>query len=93
MHLDQNNYVLVSLEDPLRSQSTHTLNEKLTQHYTLQIIKDNVCETQNCVLDKLHDNIIDQNGEDSIFSILNVFYLTSRESLKDKKLAIILYLW
>ena len=66
------------------SQTTCTLNEKLNRHYTLQTIKDNLREIQNRVLDKLHDNIIVQNGEDSIFSILNVFDLTSRESLGDK---------
>ena len=63
LHLDKNNNVLVTLEDPLRSQTIHTLNEKLTQHYTLQNIKDNLHETQNCVLDKFHDDT-DQNGED-----------------------------
>ena len=47
LHLDQTNNVLVTLEDPLRSQTTHTLNEKLTQHYTLQTIKDNLLETKN----------------------------------------------
>ena len=61
LHLDQNNNVLVTLEDPLGSQTTHTLNEKLTQHYNLQTIKENVFKTQNHVLNKLHDNIIDQN--------------------------------
>ena len=83
-HLDHNNNVLVTLEDPLGSQTTHTLNEKLIRHYNLQTIKENLLETQNRVLSKLHDNIIGQNGEDSIFSILNVFDLTSHESLEDK---------
>lgn len=71
LHLDQTNNVLVTLEDPLWSQTTHTLNEKLTQHYTLQTIKDNLLETKNHVLDELHDNIIDQNTENSISSILD----------------------
>ena len=85
VHEDQNNDILVALEeDPLGSQTTHTLNEKLIWHYNLRTIKDNLLETQNCVLDKLHDNIIDQNIEDSIFSILNVINLTSRESLDNK---------
>ena len=83
LHLDQNNNVLVTLEDPLGSQTTHTINEKLARHYNLQTIKNNLLKTQNRVLNKLHDNIIDQNGEDSIFSILNVFDLTSPESLED----------
>ena len=80
LHLDQNNNVLVTLEDPLGSQVTHTINDKLTRHYKLQTIK-NLLKTRNRVLNKLHDNIIDQNGGDSIFSILNVFDLTS-ESLE-----------
>ena len=71
LHLDQTNNVLVTIEDPLGSQTTHTLNEKLTQHYTLQTIKDNLLETKNDVFDELHDNIIDQNTENSISSFLN----------------------
>ena len=47
-------------------------------------MKDNLLKTQNRVLDKLHDKIINQDGEDSTFSVLNVFDLTSRESLEDK---------
>ena len=46
LHQDQNN-VLVTLEDPLGLQSTHPLNEKLTRHYTLLTIKNNLHETQN----------------------------------------------
>ena len=46
LHQDQNN-VLVTLEDPLGSQSTHPLNEKLTRYYTLHTIKNNLHETQN----------------------------------------------
>ena len=84
LHVNYNNNVLVTLEGSFGSQTTHTLNEKLTRHYNLQTIKDNLLKTQNCVFNKLQYSIIHQNGEDSIFSILNAFDLRSRESLDDK---------
>ena len=87
LHQDQNyNQCLGHLTGPTRvtnhPQPTYQMRSR--PNINLQTIKDNLIETQNCAIDKLHDNIRDQNGEDSIFSILNVFDLTSRASLEDK---------
>ena len=41
-------------------------------------------ETKKNILQRLHDNIVDQVKDDSIFFLLNVFDLNSRESIEEK---------
>ena len=44
--------------------------------------------TKKNILKQLHDNIVDQVEEDSIFFLLNVFDLNSRESFEEKTVKI-----
>ena len=84
LHTDENDNVLVTLMDIQGTCHTHLLNEKLTRHHTFQSIKDDLLQTRTRILQRLHDNIVDQNKETSLFNTLNVFDLTSRESLEEK---------
>ena len=58
------------------------LNEKLTRHRTFDGIKEELLTTKANILKKLHDNIVDQVDTESIFYLLSIFDLKSREKCK-----------
>ena len=86
--VDTANNVCVSLlqsgVDGEVARHTHKLNEKITRHKTFQDIKDRILTTRTNILKRLHDNIVDQVAEDSIFNLLNLFDLSSQESFEDR---------
>ena len=95
LSVDNNNNVCVTLlaggvttdddgEADVPQQHTHILNEKLTRHRTFQSVKDGLKTTRENILKRLHDNIVDQVSDDSIFYLLNAFDLTSRESFDNR---------
>lgn len=85
---DEVNNVCVTLlqigADGEMNSHTQILNEKLTRHKTFENVKEEVLTTKTNILKRLHDNIIDQVAEDSIFNLLNLFDLSSSESFDDR---------
>ena len=84
LFLDENKNVMITLDDPLGGSHTQLLKEKISRNNTLSSIKDDLLTTKKQILKRLHNNIIDQTGTESIYNLLNVFDLTSQES-KDGK--------
>ena len=83
--LDENNNVVVSLKNPLGGTHTQLLKEKVTRNNTIEKIKANLMATKKNILNRLHDNIVDQTeSEDSIFNLMTAFDLTSKESKEEK---------
>ena len=84
LFLDENKNVMITLDDPLGGSHTQLLKEKISRNNTLSSIKDGLLTTKKQILKRLHNNIVDQTGTESIYNLLNVFDLTSQES-KDEK--------
>ena len=81
---DINNNVTVRLIDVQGDEHTHILNQKLTRQVTLQKIKDEIKLVKKSILQNLNENILDQNGKESIYCFLTAFDLTSNEDLDQK---------